>query len=439
MSENASRPGGAGHTPGTAADPAAARPSTPSGGARPWPGSGKGESIVVPPEILKQQAGWGELPAQPVRTEAAEEPQVFASTVRKKDLSEAGYEEPPQAGRLGVILGTLLAVVLVASGVTLYLMTRSDGGTKSADAAATASPTPTHDPVPPIKADATVLPTVTGAFDTKATIALPKDGPADTFVVKPLIQGSGPKVAKNSWLTADYTALNWTTGKPMPGSFDQGKPQLFQAGTGTLIPALDEAVTGHPAGSRLLVVAPPAAAFGPQGNSAMGVGPKDTVVFVIDIRDAHAPNSVLGGAMTAPPAGMPTVKDNGSKPAGITPVPGVAAPTDLKSAVLIQGKGPKVESGEEVVVQYTGVLYKDGTKFDSSLDQGQAYHYVTGGGGVIDGWDKGIIGQNVGSRIELVIPPSLGYKDQAQGSIPANSTLVFVIDILAAGVGVGDS
>lgn len=435
MSEKASSPGEAGTANGTAAgDPAASRP----GGPLP----GDGESIVVPPAILKQQAGWGQAPAQP-RTDAAkdDEPQVFASTVRRKDFSEAGYDEnPPGAGKLGVILGTVLALLLVGSGVTLYMVNKPDSSkAKTADAAPTASPTPTADPVPPIKDSAKVLPTVTGDVGKKPTIELPKETPDGSFVVKQLSEGDGPKVDKGSWVTVDFAAKDWANGKDIAGSYDNGKPQLYQAGAGKLIPALDSVVTGHKAGSRLLVVAPPAAGFGPQGNSGMGVGATDNLVFVVDIKQATAPDATLSGDMAEPPAGMPKVKDNGKKAADITPVPGVADPTELKSAVLIQGKGPKVESGEKVVVQYTGVLYKDGKKFDSSLDRGQAFSFVTGGGSVIEGWDKGVVGQNVGSRIELVIPASLGYKDQASGPIPANSTLVFVIDILDAGVGAADS
>ncbi|GAA5017387.1 FKBP-type peptidyl-prolyl cis-trans isomerase [Kitasatospora paranensis] len=430
MSEKATSPGEAGTAAG---DPAAARP----GGPLP----GDGESIVVPPAILKQQAGWGQAPARPAGAKD-EEPQVFASTVRKKDLSEAGYDEnPPGVGRLGVILGTVLAVLIVGSGVALYVMNKDDSTSTAAtpEASVTASPTPTADPVPPIKDSAKVLPTVTGDFGKKATIALPKEAADGTFVVKELKSGDGQKVDKNTWVTADFSAMNWGTGKEIQGSYEQGKPQLFQAGGGKLIPALDQAVTGHKAGSRLLVVAPPAAAFGAQGSSGMGVGPKDTLVFVIDIKNATAPDAVVSGDVTAPPADMPKVKDNGKKAAGITPVPGAAEPKDLKSAVLIQGKGRKVEAGEKVLVQYTGALYKDGKKFDSSLDRGQAFTFVSGGGQVIEGWDKGVTGQAIGSRIELVIPASLAYKDQAQGDIPANSTLVFVIDILDAGVGTQDS
>ncbi|WP_051731707.1 FKBP-type peptidyl-prolyl cis-trans isomerase [Kitasatospora phosalacinea] len=403
------------------------------------------ESIVVPAEILTQ-AGWAP-PTNPVSPDAKDDqaPQFFASNQRKVPLSEAGYDEDPGGvGRLGVILGSVVAVLLLASGVTMYYVNK-DGDTKpaaKADAAtaapsAAASPSPSQEPVPPIKDSAKVLPSVSGDFGSKAAITLPKDAPEGTFVVKELSAGNGPKVDKGNWVSVDYTAMDWQTGKEIPGSYgdENAKPQLFQAGGGSLIPALDSVVEGHKAGSRLLVVAPPAAAFGANGNSQLGIGAGDSLVFVLDIRQATAPGAVLSGEVTPPPADFPKVKDNGSKPADITPVPGAADPTELKSHVLIQGKGRKIEQGEKVLVQYTGALYKDGKKFDSSLDRGEAFTFTTGAGQVIEGWDKGITGQNIGSRVELVVPASLGYKDQASGSIPANSTLVFVVDILDAGAG----
>ncbi|GHH74612.1 hypothetical protein GCM10018781_41610 [Kitasatospora indigofera] len=436
MSEKASSPGGPGTANGgSAGDPTDSRP----GGPLP----GDGESIVVPPSILKQQAGWGspgDGPRPRTGTTVDEAPQIFASNVRRQDTSEAGYyENPPSVGKLGMILGTVLAVLLAGSAVTLYLVNR-DGKSSAAstpvDAAPTAAPTPTADPVPPIKDSAKVLPTVTGDFGKKAVITTPAEAADGTFVVKVLSEGSGPVVEKNSWTSVDYTAKDWTTGKDIPSSYDEkGKPQIFQAGTDALIPALDQAVVGKKAGSRVLVVAPPAAAFGAQGNTSMSIGAKDNLVFVIDIQRVNAPDAVVSGTVTPPPADFPQVKDNGKKAAEITPVKGAAEPTELKSHVLIQGTGPKVESGEKVLVQYTGALWKDGKKFDSSLDKGQAFSFSVGGGQVIEGWDKGLQGVAVGSRVELVIPASLGYKDQAQGDIPANSTLVFVVDVLDAGVG----
>ncbi|MFF2145064.1 FKBP-type peptidyl-prolyl cis-trans isomerase [Kitasatospora sp. NPDC058190] len=438
MTEKTPSPGGAGTAANdsSAGDPAASRPGGPVAGDR--------ESIVVPPAILAQQAGWaqpGEKSRATGGTTTDDAPQIFASNVRKADASEAGYDEnPPSVGKLGVILGTVLAVLLVGSGITLYVVNKGDSSKDSASAAkpdvATAPPTPSAEPVPPIKDSAKVLPTVTGDFGKKADIQVPGDKSDGSFVVKVLSEGNGPKVDKNSWTSVDYTAKDWNTGKDIPSSYDNnGKPQIFQAGTDALIPALDQAVVGKKAGSRLLVVAPPAAAFGSQGKPDMSIGAKDDLIFVIDVRNSNAPDAVVSGTVTPPPADFPQVKDNGKKPADITPVAGAKDPTELKTHVLIKGTGPAVEKGEKVVVQYTGALAKDGKIFDSSLSKGQAFSFPVGGGQVIQGWDQGLVGQTVGSRVELVIPASLGYGDKGQGDIPPGATLVFVVDILDAGQG----
>jgi peptidylprolyl isomerase len=120
--------------------------------------------------------------------------------------------------------------------------------------------------------------------------------------------------------------------------------------------------------------------------------------------------------------------DDSGKPS-ITPLSG-NPPTELISEVLIEGDGPEVTESQTLVVHYTGWLW-DGTQFDSSWDRGETASFALTG--VIQGWTQGLAGKKVGSQVELVIPPSLGYGDTDQGSIPAGSTLVFVVDILAAG------
>ncbi|GAA1946517.1 FKBP-type peptidyl-prolyl cis-trans isomerase [Kitasatospora viridis] len=435
MAENPSGPTEADSPSGALADPVVSGPTGSAASDR--------ESIVIPPAMIARQAGWSnpEEPEAPVpATGKPDEPQVFASTVRKQQESEADYENVGSGGRLGVVLGVVLAVLLVGSGIGLYVV-NNNNDSKSASASDTPSAapsTPTQQPVPPIKADAKVLPTVSGDFGKKADITLPAGKSDGSFVVKPVSEGDGTKADKGNWVSADFTLKDWTTGKDLQGSYDQGKSQLFQAGMGSLIPAVDSAVVGHKAGSRLLVVAPPAAAFGDQGNQQLGIGPKDDLVLVVDIQRVNTPDSRVAGDVTPPPSDFAAVKVNGDGKADtITPPAGAADPTDLKTAVLIQGKGPKVESGEMAVVQYTGVTLKDGKEFDSSLDKKTAFPFVTGGGNVIQGWDKGVVGQNVGSRIELEIPAALAYgATPPQGSnIPANASLVFVIDILDAGVG----
>ncbi|MEE1785420.1 FKBP-type peptidyl-prolyl cis-trans isomerase [Streptomyces sp. SP17BM10] len=315
----------------------------------------------------------------------------------------------------------------------LLLAVACSSSTKAAGPATptTASAAPT---VPTPVNEASPMPTLSGGgYGSKATITLPEGQPSGQFVVNTVSEGDRAAVNKGDWVTVNYTAKDWTTGKDLPSSYDAGgKPQLYQAGSGQLVPAFDQSVIGKKVGSRLLVVAPPAAAFGDQGSSQLGVAKGDTVVFVLDIMESLPQDSTLSGAMTQAPANLPQVKDNGKAAVTITVPAGQAAPTDLQQAVLIKGEGKQVKSGQTLVVQYTGVLWSNGQQFDSSWTHGGAQAVQIGTGSVIEGWDKGLVGQNVGSRVLLVVPPALGYKDQAQGSVPANSTLVFVIDILEA-------
>ncbi|MCG6492836.1 FKBP-type peptidyl-prolyl cis-trans isomerase [Kitasatospora sp. A2-31] len=315
----------------------------------------------------------------------------------------------------------------------LLLAVACSSSTKATSPATPTSPTaaPT---VPSPVSEASPMPTVSGGgFGSKATITIPDSPPSGQFVVNTVSEGDRSTVNKGDWVTVNYTAKDWTTGKDLPSSYDAGgKPQLYQAGSGQLVPAFDQSVLGKKVGSRLLVVAPPAAAFGEQGNTQLGVGPGDTVVFVLDIMESLPPDSTLSGTMTQPPPTMPQVKDNGKAAVTITIPPGQPAPTELQQAVLIKGEGKQVKAGQTLVVQYTGVLWSNGQQFDSSWSHGGAQALQIGTGSVIEGWDKGLVGQTVGSRVELVVPPALGYKDQAQGAVPANSTLVFVIDILEA-------
>ncbi|MGA2967906.1 MAG: FKBP-type peptidyl-prolyl cis-trans isomerase [Candidatus Levyibacteriota bacterium] len=97
---------------------------------------------------------------------------------------------------------------------------------------------------------------------------------------------------------------------------------------------------------------------------------------------------------------------------------------------LTVGAGQTAKSGDTVTVNYIGTL-ESGTKFDSSYDRNQPFTTQIGVGQVIKGWDEGIVGMKVGGKRKLVIPPSLGYGSQATGGIPANSTLIFEVELLS--------
>jgi FKBP-type peptidyl-prolyl cis-trans isomerase FkpA len=115
-------------------------------------------------------------------------------------------------------------------------------------------------------------------------------------------------------------------------------------------------------------------------------------------------------------------------------VPTVPAPPTAPFSTndLVVGTGAVAASGNTVTVQYTGWLY-DPTKTDgkgTQFDTGTLSPFVLGSGAVIAGFDQGIIGMRVGGTRRLIIPPSLGYGSNANGPIPANSTLVFEMTLL---------
>jgi FKBP-type peptidyl-prolyl cis-trans isomerase FkpA len=109
----------------------------------------------------------------------------------------------------------------------------------------------------------------------------------------------------------------------------------------------------------------------------------------------------------------------------------VTTKTGLKYEDTKVGTGPEAKAGDTVEVHYTGWLAKDGKKFDSSLDRGEAFSFKLGAGMVIKGWDEGVAGMKVGGKRKLLIPAALGYGARGAGrAIPPNADLVFEVELL---------
>ena len=108
----------------------------------------------------------------------------------------------------------------------------------------------------------------------------------------------------------------------------------------------------------------------------------------------------------------------------------------LVSTDTVLGTGATASAGKTVTVHYTGYLYNANaanlrsSKFDSSLDRGEPFSFLLGGGQVIKGWDQGVAGMRVGGKRTLIIPASLGYGASGQGSILPDAAMVFDIEML---------
>jgi FKBP-type peptidyl-prolyl cis-trans isomerase len=107
-------------------------------------------------------------------------------------------------------------------------------------------------------------------------------------------------------------------------------------------------------------------------------------------------------------------------------------PTELVVTVIEEGSGPTAESGDTVVVDYVGVRTRDGVEFDNSYDRFEPFSVALGQGGVIAGWDQGLVGTQTGTRVRLDIPSDLAYGAEARGDIIGeNEALTFLIDVRA--------
>ncbi|HET9721351.1 MAG TPA: FKBP-type peptidyl-prolyl cis-trans isomerase [Solirubrobacteraceae bacterium] len=163
---------------------------------------------------------------------------------------------------------------------------------------------------------------------------------------------------------------------------------------------------------------------------------------VVTVPSAGATAQASTSATTTPTTSTATtsttaVKTPTSGPlskAPVMPKPSGPPPTKLVVKDLIKGSGAVAKKGSTVVVNYVGELYKNDKVFNNSFTAGQTFGpFTLGQRAVIPGWDQGIIGMRVGGRRELIIPPSLAYGKTGSGStIPPNSTLVFVVDLLSS-------
>jgi FKBP-type peptidyl-prolyl cis-trans isomerase len=277
---------------------------------------------------------------------------------------------------------------------------------------------------------------VSGQFGQNPKITIPAQTAGKDLITKTLINGSGPVLTKSDAFVGNYAVYIWSgkTHKLAQSTFSTKSPALF---SGELLPGLESALIGKKMGSRVLAVIPPKDGYGKTGNTQAGVSAKDTLVFVVDMIKAFPDKASASGTQVSHGGGaLPTVSAKAGSQPTITVPSSHKAPAKLVTKTLIKGSGPVVTKGQTVVTQYVGVIWRTGKVFDSSWSRGQPFGFTIGAtpSQVISGWDKGLIGQTVGSRVLLSVPPADGYgkTGSSQAGITGHDTLEFVVDILGA-------
>ncbi|MQA96608.1 MAG: hypothetical protein GEV11_18895 [Streptosporangiales bacterium] len=281
------------------------------------------------------------------------------------------------------------------------------------------------------------MPTVKGEFGKAPDVAIPSETPIAKQRAEVVTEGKGRAVKQGDVVVAGYAGYVWGADKKnrlVESTYKQGTPTAF-AINDQLVAGLRTGLVGKKIGSRVQVLLPAKEVYGDQGNTQAGVKKDDSLLFVMDLlADYPGKASATGAGQKADDAKLPKVTGgDGAQPK--IEIPKGDPPAKLSTTVLKQGNGPAVKSGQLVVVQYTGVNWRDGKVFDSTWSKGGTpFPTLIGRGAVIKGWDTGVVGQKAGSRLLLVVPPKDGYgkKGASQAGIKGTDTLVFVIDVLGA-------
>jgi FKBP-type peptidyl-prolyl cis-trans isomerase len=279
---------------------------------------------------------------------------------------------------------------------------------------------------------------VSGTFDKAPSVTIPTQKASTNLVISTPIKGSGDVLKSGNAALANVAVYKWSGASHtlVDSTFGTG-PQMIPAQMG--LTGLTTALKGAHIGSRIVAVLPPKYGYGPNGQSQLQITGADTLVWVIDLLQQYSSTQAAAGPQVSAGGGkLPTVTAKSGQAPVIT-VPKSSPPAKLSVTTLVKGTGPALVKGDTVVAQYVGSIWRTGKVFSSTWPSAQApaglpFSFQLGGN-VVAGWNDGLTGVPVGSRVMLVIPPALGYGPaggQASAGIKKDDSLVFVIDILGA-------
>ena len=236
-------------------------------------------------------------------------------------------------------------------------------------------------------------------------------------------RGDGEVIRDGDRVCTRSLALDAKTGKVINSTWDKSSPECSIVINKKSIPAYYDTFKGLKVNSTVAV------GIDESGSGSSSQATSSYIMALTFVSRSKNLTRAEGQKVTDLPSDLPKISlDNKGKPS--LDLNGYQPKGGLVVQPLIKGKGAKVGQHQSVSANYTGWLASDGKQFDSSWDRGQASDFSLDQ--VVKGWQQGLAGQTVGSQVLLIVPPDLGYGSQQQQKIPANSTLIFVVDILAA-------
>ncbi|MBW9108715.1 FKBP-type peptidyl-prolyl cis-trans isomerase [Microbacterium trichothecenolyticum] len=268
--------------------------------------------------------------------------------------------------------------------------------------------------------------TVTGDTEDEPEVELYTPVKAAELGFKDVVTGDGTAITSASQpVVLDVALFSGTTGELIAATpYDGDLSRVGSVGQFANFPGFEDALHCATEGSRVAIALSPDD-LGDGVAEQAGLDDGDALVAVIDLRKVYLA-AADGQNQFNSGFGLPSVVRAPDGRPGLI-IPDGAAPSELTIQTLKKGDGEEVTGEQPVRVHYTGVVWGEDEPFDSTWDGEPASLTLDA---VVPGFAKALEGQTVGSQVLVVVPPDQGYGDQAQGGIPADSTLVFVIDIL---------
>lgn len=258
--------------------------------------------------------------------------------------------------------------------------------------------------------------TVEGEFSDVPTATFTTPLEADELERSIAIEGDGDETTAGDPVNAIVSAFSGTSGEQL---FSQ--PATITVGDSTVFEAFLAGIDCVPIGTRTVTVAPAATLYGEEGNETIGVAPGETVIIVVDVVEVQ--EALKPAEWTE---NVPEVQFGADGEAPTVTLPDTEPPAEYLLKVLEEGDGDEVAQGDDVTIHYQGTSWDTGEVFDQSYG-GEPAMFATDQ--VIQGFGSALIGQKVGTKLIVTIPPQYAYGTDAAAHELGGQTLVFLVEI----------